>query len=743
MPYNAKDFKQTNVNYLNKDFDSFKQSLMEYAKTYFPNSYKDFNETSPGMMLMEMSAYVGDVLSFYVDQQYREMLLPLAEEKRNIINIAKMLGYKVKPVTASYVNLEIKQIVDADSTKVERPPNTGQLNTIDKGLKVTSTDTTDVIFETLAVADFRASGSINGETVKEVASNFDADGLVTEWTFTRTVKAISGQTKTKSFTVGAPTKFLELTINDIDVTEIISIKDSNGNSWYEVDFLAQDMIPIEKHWTEAGRSSDIDAPDGYTTDVYGPDGQTIIAGQMSVPYSLSFAMTAKRFITKTNDDNTTSLVFGNGILRSGQTLNSDQLFTSQVGINIPGTSFRLTNPVDPITGDEYSTLGEAPAHTTLTVTYRAGGGLTYNVQSSDLTNFSSVPYLGTVGEQSNSRITVNNSSPARGGSSQQSVDEIRERAMGFFAAQNRCVTKEDYEARALSLPARFGSIAKVYVRRSGGFSEGSLVPQVVISNLELLIDALYSNAGSTDQFNTIVTPELLDINETGGDDYTQDKADAVQIITNGGLTQEPGLSVIELHTLSYDSNKNLVRLQNSDETTMHLVHANLKNYITNFRIISDEVAITSGYIINFGVYFNIVAHIHANKQEIKLKCIQAIRDYFNISKMQFKQSIYVSQLEYELMGIDGVRAVNYVTITQDYDYNNPENISKLFGIKSLYYYSFQGDSSWAPDTTEGQLGYGYRYDFGASFDKGIIRPSAAPAVFELKNPNQNIKGVVL
>ena len=83
MPsYNKKDFKESNVNYLNKDFTQLKESLINYSKSYFPNTYRDFNETSPGMMLMEMSAYVGDVLSFYVDQQYREMLLPLAEERR-------------------------------------------------------------------------------------------------------------------------------------------------------------------------------------------------------------------------------------------------------------------------------------------------------------------------------------------------------------------------------------------------------------------------------------------------------------------------------------------------------------------------------------------------------------------------------------------------------------------------------------------------------------------------------------
>ena len=113
MPHSDKEYQISNVNYLNKDFSSLKSALIEYAKTYFPDTYRDFNETSPGMMLLEMSAYVGDVLSFYIDNQYKEMLLPLAEERRNIITMAKMFGYKVKPIVPSYVNLTFESEVNS------------------------------------------------------------------------------------------------------------------------------------------------------------------------------------------------------------------------------------------------------------------------------------------------------------------------------------------------------------------------------------------------------------------------------------------------------------------------------------------------------------------------------------------------------------------------------------------------------------------------------------------------------
>ena len=136
MPYSEKEYTESNINYLNKDFSSLKNNLIEYAKTYFPNSYRDFNETSPGMMLIEMSAYVGDVLSYYIDQQYKEMMLPLAQERRNITNMAKMLGYKIKASTPAFADLEITQTVGIDNTDVnDIKPNYADAQIIDKGLQ--------------------------------------------------------------------------------------------------------------------------------------------------------------------------------------------------------------------------------------------------------------------------------------------------------------------------------------------------------------------------------------------------------------------------------------------------------------------------------------------------------------------------------------------------------------------------------------------------------------------------------
>ena len=221
MPYSNKDFKESNVSYINKDFTSLKNSLMNYAKTYFADSYRDFNETSPGMMMIEMSAYVGDVLSFYIDQQYREMMLPLAEERKNVINMGKMLGYKTKPIVPAYVDLTFTQLVGV-TLDAEEVPKYSEASAFDKGIKVTSVSDSSVIFETIEELDFIVSSSADSIHPPIVHST-DSEGLVTNWKITRKVRAISGETKTKTFDVVAPTKFLKLTLSDTNVIEIISV----------------------------------------------------------------------------------------------------------------------------------------------------------------------------------------------------------------------------------------------------------------------------------------------------------------------------------------------------------------------------------------------------------------------------------------------------------------------------------------------------------------------------------------
>ena len=157
------------------------------------------------------------------------------------------------------------------------------------------------------------------------------------------------------------------------MVDIISCVDSNGNNWYEVDFLAQDKVVIQNHYTEDNSRS------SAYSDVSG------LISETAVPFSLQYIATSKRFTRETNLDNTTSLIFGNGVLKNGELVDEGYIDMEQLGIIIPGQTNDLNQSIDPLLGDEYSTLGETPNNTTLTITYRVGGGINSNVPSGDLT----------------------------------------------------------------------------------------------------------------------------------------------------------------------------------------------------------------------------------------------------------------------------------------------------------------------------------------------------------------------
>jgi hypothetical protein len=749
MPtYGKENFKESNVNYLNKDFSALKQSLMNYAKSYFPDTYRDFNETSPGMMLLEMNAYVGDVLSFYIDQQYRELLLPLAEERRNIITMAKMFGYKVKPIVPAYVDLTFTSNVDVDSGDTSKV-DYDNAGVFDPGIEIVSSTNSNTTFVTLEPIDFKIEQENDTNTIGTTADT----GLASTYTLSRTVRAVSATEKTITFQVGIPEKFKTLTIPDTNVIDIISCVDSNNNNWYEVDFLAQDKVPISTHYTD-----DVDRESAYIDF----QGNTSVE---AVPYSLTYITSPKRFTRETNQDNTTSLVFGNGVLKDGETIDDGFIDMEQVGIIIPGQTNDLNQSIDPLLGDEYSTLGETPNNTTLTITYRVGGGINSNVPSGDLTTLPTVSaVLGT-----STLTSVTNDTPARGGKDEEDTIEIKEKAKAFFSTQNRCVTKEDYEARVLNIPAKFGNIAKAYVTREAPEIAGD-------SNLTQLQNYFNDiDSGVTFFRNYINSPQFtLNLNNlidgtgnietviNGLDAILASEIDNIEQPDISNLARELELGTINIYVLGYNNKKQLVgnphsNILGTDDNLPTTLTSNLKNYLNNFKILTDVVTINDGYIVNFGVFFDVIAEKYADKQKVKLDCIQKIKDYFRIEKMQFNQPIYKSNLEFELMGVEGVRSIGHVTITQENDYFIPDGGGENLDSPT-YTYSFDNsvlevdiDGEPGEDGTfviadGGTDGYGYKYDFARALSEDgtiIVPPNVAtPTVFELKNPNQNIQGRV-
>jgi len=650
MPYTQKTLP-SNINYTSKDFSTIKADLIEYTKSYFPDTYKDFNETSPGMMLIELASYVGDVLSYYIDYNYKESVLTTATERKNVLRLAEFLGYKTTPSTPSVVKLKITTEFNAIS-ETDGNPNYATLprDAISSGLKVASTNNSELIFETLGDIDFTHSGSSDVPPIEVVSVR--SNGQNEKYKATRYVNAVSGETKTKSFTVTSPTKFLELDLDIQDVVEILDVRDSSGAKYYEVNYLAQDRILKEISYA--------DNPDRDTAYSQGdPETTSDDSVDVSIPYTLEYIKTNKKFVKKVDPEtNNTKLQFGNGLYKfniSGSS--SAGLFSviEQQGINVSGVPGSVINAaLNNLTTNNSLNLGETPANTILTVTYRQGGGAISNAQIGELTNVLNAP--------PGVSITVTNEEPASGGTDGETIHEIKENAKTFFASQMRCVTREDYQARILNLPAKFGNIAKVSVARRND------------------------------------------------------------------------ISGLQIYTLSYDQQRRLVQ-------TPELVIDNLRNYLQQFRMINDSLDFGfllndtgySGYIINFGVEFEVNADRRFNPTDVKLETIDVIKNYFLIDKMQFSQAINLNELKYQILGLEGVIGIQKLEIKQTIGDRNFKNIS--------------ADGQIIPD---GQAGYGFVYTFGSdnennlgALKNGIIRPSATPSVFELRNPNTDIYGRVL
>ena len=626
----------TNVNYTSKDFSTIKADLIEYTKSYFPDTYKDFNETSPGMMLIELSSYVGDVLSYYIDYNYKENLLSTATEKRNVRRLSEFLGYKAPNKTPSVVKLKVTTTIDANT---DGTPNYGQApSSIDSGLQIASNVDAQTIFETTGEIDFTSSGSGDDPISAPI---LDDNGEADSYTLTRYVRAVSGQTKTKSFTITSPTKFLELDLGEDNVIEILNCQDSSGQKWHNVDYLAQEKVLKQTHYSD----------DTTRDSAYDQGDATSIISSVPIPYVAEYIKTNKKFISNFDEDTQTyKLQFGNGLFRfSNSGSNVDPV--EQAGVTINGTNLSdIPSAIGSTIGNNLN-LGETPANTILTFTYRAGGGATSNVQVGELTTINNPPAGVT--------ISVTNDEPSVGGTDGQTVDEIRNNASAFFATQLRCVTKEDYTARIQSIPTKFGSIAKTYVNRLDG---GTLL----------------------------------------------------------------------VSTLSYNQNRQLVQ-------TPELILQNVATYLNQFRMINDQLdfgfnlnnTLFSGYVINFGVRFIVNQDRRSNATAVKLNVIQVIKDFFKVEKMQFRQSININDLQYNILGLDGVIGIKKLLLFQDGNAEYAEG-------RKMYNYTASGGA-----VTNSENTYGFQYDLTEALEDGIYRPSVTPSIFELRNPNRDIYGKVI
>lgn len=624
--YNQLDrpIQDKDIKYLNKDFTSFKDQLTQFAQVYFPNTFNDFSDAQPGQVFVEMAAYVGDVLSFYLDTQLKEHFLTTAQETENIYEAAYLLGYTPRVSVPSVANVDLFQLLPATGGSYN--PDFRYAINVKKG---TSFGAEKNPFNLVEDVNFGFSSSYSPTEIR--VYEYDSMNKPKYYILKKQGKVKNGVIKTTTFDITSPEKFLKLEFNDPSFIEMVSCVDSDGNNWYEVPYLGQETI-----YEEVANKPKFD--------------QTLSGFSNKTPSLLRLKKVPKRFATRVKDGNgNIELMFGSGI-----SSNADEIITpnpDNVGSGLLNGLTRLNYAFDPSNFLLTRTYGEVPTNTTLTFTYLSGGGISSNVPSNGIESINSLnsefrdeSILATsLIDFTLSTLAVTNPKPSSGGSSGDSIEEVRQNSIMNFAAQQRTVTKEDYLLRAVSMAPKFGSVAKAYITQD---------QQITPTSTE-----------------TINNPLALN-----------------------------------LYVLAYDINNNLI-------LTNEATKENLKTYLDQNRMMTDAINIKDGYIVNFGVDFEISVASNENSNEVLTNCISAIQDLYQIDNMQLNQPIVKSELYTRLYKVKGV-----------------------LNVAKCKFTNIVGDG----------IGYSkYRYDMKTALKNGVLYPSLDPMIFELKNPNSDIRGKVV
>jgi len=607
------------VRYLNKDFAQFRQNLINFTKTYFPDTYGDFNESSPGMMFMEMASYVGDVLSFYTDTSFRESILTLAQERRNVMEIAQLFGYKPRNRTPATCTLSVYHLVSSIGSGTNIEPDMRQALSVSAGMVVSSEN--GIEFRTTEPIDFRVDPEI---TVYDLDSNGDPVNYLLK----KHVQVVSGTVRTEQFQFNDPKPYEKIVLPDDDVVDIVSIVDSSDNTWREVDYLAQDTV----------------FEDILNVPFNDP---SLSQFASSVPYILKLRKTPRRFITRTRDDNKIEIQFGAGISSDAD----EEIIPNpkNVGLGLEYLRRETLNNLDPSNFLYTSTYGLAPNNTSLTVTYTTGGGIGDNQTANTINSITSFNILNESYNTLNfdliaETLAVTNEEPATGGNDFTDIEHIRQNAMASFAAQNRAITREDYISRIYAMPARFGAVEKAFV------------------------------IGDTQ----------IDTRTTEYPSYT---------------IQNP--LALNVYILTYDENRNFTSANIA-------LKENLRTYLSEYRMLTDALNIKDAFIINIAIDFEITVRPTFSNSETVLRCIERLKFLMSNERAQINGSIDMNAIKADLDRIEGVQTVNSLDISNVYS-------------------TAQGYS-------------GNVYNISAATKNGIIYPSLDPCIFEVKYPNQDIKG---
>ena len=601
MPFEKKDIVP--INYTSRDYESIRNDLITHVKRYYPNVYQDFNEASFGAIMLDSVAYVGDVLSFYMDYNVNESFLDSSIETNNIIKLARQMGYRYTGVPASSGIVTMYIVVPASANGIQ--PDLDYAPILKKGAVFTA-GSTGASFTLNEDVDFSVAS--NEVVVATVDTN---TGVPTGYAIKAYGQVISGEVKEKNIEIANFQRFRKVLISDRNITEIISVFDLNGNEYYEVDYLTQDTIYVPV----VNKNSDSD----------------------KVPMVLKPRKVPRRFIFE-QLSNQYYLQFGYG---SENNITNEVISEpNKVIMQVNGKDYVVDESFDPTNLIETDKMGVAPSNTTLTVKYRKNSVNTNNVASRALTSVGDTDFVfANIGSLSSQKVNnvissleFENEKPIIGSVSEPSKEEIKYRAYGAFSSQNRAVTAEDYKAVIYAMPPKIGAVKRCNI--------------------------------------------------------VQD--------------QDSFKRNLNLYIISEDSDGNLTESTSTLKT-------NLKEHLSNYKMINDTIDILDARIVNLGIEIDIIAEEHKNKFDVLQNAVDAIKFEILRSKYNVAEPVRVSDIFRTLKNVDGVLDVVSVNVAR-----------KSGSLYSSFSYDVEGNTS--PD--------------------GRLILGREDVIFEVKYPDSDIVGTV-
>jgi hypothetical protein len=449
MPKN----KNTIIKYTSRDFESIKADLVEYTKRYYPNTYRDFSEASFGSLMMDIVSYTGDILSYYLDYHVNESFLDTSVEFDNIRKHARALGYKFAGIPSSYgiVSLFILCPANTDGTQ----PDTSYLPILKSGTTFNSTNGGS--FSLTEDVDFADSKN------DIVAARFDSSTGATTYFAVRAhgqVKSGTTQLATVDLSNSTFEKFKKVRVGGPNISEIISVYDSQGNRYYEVEHLSQEVVFV---------------------DVTNKDAEADGVRSILKPFA-----TTRRF-TVEQDNTGTYLQFGFGSESEDDAGITDP---SRIALQMPGKDFISSKSFDPTKLISTNKLGISPHNTELSIVFNSNTAEGTNVAANSINSVISKQFVfKDLSVLTNSQrsfvqnsLEVNNDDPITSIDVDVSVEELKQRAKSHYAMQNRAVTKQDYESLVYNMPGKFGAVTRANIVNDPSSSNRKISLYVISQN---------------------------------------------------------------------------------------------------------------------------------------------------------------------------------------------------------------------------------------------------------------------